>query len=262
VGDLRFGVSGLKPRPPRNPGAAAKIPFSRRPNANNACLKFNRPFEKCLRMENWPMRDSTPLLKRFLNKVVHDVLPAALASVIGGFVFTHFHLGLFANPPQLAAAQVSPASAEMMQVLRDEHGLIVDFLNAERAKEEKQLAADQSAARQAVDPRPAAATAVHHSATVALAAKLSARRDRVPVTGSAPPLVIAQAPPDDGKVTIPHAENALMAKTVGIKDHVVAVTQRVVSAIGGIPSWIGSIGDRIGGEELSPRPPANLVSAS
>ena len=46
------------------------------------------------------MRDSTPLLKRFLNKVVHDLLPAALASVIGGFVFTHFHLGPFAAPPQ------------------------------------------------------------------------------------------------------------------------------------------------------------------
>jgi len=208
------------------------------------------------------MRDGTPLLKRFLNKVVHDVLPAALASVIGGFVFTHLHLGPFAAPPQLVATQVSPASAEMMQLLRDEHGLIVDFLAAERAKEEKQLAADQSASRQVVEPHPATTAGVRQSATVALAAKLSARRDKVPAGGSASPLVIAQAPPDDGKDTIPHEHNGLIAKTIGIKDHVVAVTQRVVSAIGGIPSWIGSIGDRIGGEDLSPRPPANLVSAS
>ena len=55
----------------------------------------------------------------------------------------------------------------------------------------------------------------------------------------------------------------ILAKTVGIKDHVVAVTQRVVSAIGGIPSWIGAIGDHIGGESSgNPRPPADLVSAS
>ena len=47
-----------------------------------------------------------------------------------------------------------------------------------------------------------------------------------------------------------------------IKDNVVAVTQRAVSAVGGIPSWFGAIGDRIGGEGQSPRPPANLVSAS
>ena len=208
------------------------------------------------------MRTETPLLKRFLNKLVHDVAPAALASVIGGFVFTHFQLGLFAIPPQPLAAQVTPASAEMMQLLRDEHGLIVDFLAAERAKEEKQLAADQSASRQSVEPHPATAAAVRQSATVALAAKLSARRDKVPAGGSASPLVIAQAQPNDGKGTIPSEQNGLMAKTIGIKDHVVAVTQRVVSAIGGIPSWIGSIGDRIGGEDLSPRPPANLVSAS
>ena len=57
-------------------------------------------------------------------------------------------------------------------------------------------------------------------------------------------------------------DHSLLAKTIGIKDHVVAVTQRVVSAIGGIPTWIGAIGDRIGGEDPSPRPPANLVSAS
>ena len=57
-------------------------------------------------------------------------------------------------------------------------------------------------------------------------------------------------------------EDSLLARTIGIRDHVIAVTQRAVSAIGGIPSWFGSIGDRIGGEDASPRPPANLVSAS
>ena len=49
-------------------------------------------------------------------------------------------------------------------------------------------------------------------------------------------------------------------KTIGFKDNVVAVTQRAAAAIGGIPSWFGAIGDRIGGEDPSPRPPGHLIS--
>ena len=79
------------------------------------------------------MRDEMPLLKRFLSKLVRDVLPAALASVIGGFVFSHFQLGPFAYPPQTVAAQVVPASAEMMQLLRDEHDLVADMVKAQLA---------------------------------------------------------------------------------------------------------------------------------
>ena len=73
-----------------------------------------------------------PLLSRFLTKVVHDILPAALASVIGGFLFTHFQLG---QPMPAAVSHASAAPAEMMDMLRDEHGLIVNFLNAQLATE-------------------------------------------------------------------------------------------------------------------------------
>ena len=69
----------------------------------------------------------TPSLKRLLTKLVHDVPPAALASVIGGFLFPHFQLGRFPEP---VAAQVTPASDEMMQLLRDEHRLIISFLQS------------------------------------------------------------------------------------------------------------------------------------
>jgi hypothetical protein len=73
-----------------------------------------------------------------------------------------------------------------------------------------------------------------------------------------PPLVAAQEQPGGDLKVAAHNDDSL--KT--IKDHVLAVTQRAVSVIGGIPSWIGAIGDRIGGESEVPRPPANLVSAS
>jgi hypothetical protein len=224
-------------------------------------LKFNRLFEKCERAGERGMRYQTPLLRGFLNKLVHDVLPAALASLIGGFLFTHFQL---ARVPEPAAAQAAPASAEMMQLLRDEHGLIADFLNAQLANEKKQALVRGREAPAGAEP--AVATADPRQVVVAMAAaKPVAPRGKNPVIGALlPPLVIAQVRPNDGNGTRPLArhEDSLIAETISIKDRVVAVTQRVVTTMSGIPSWIGSIGDRIGGEDANPRPSVDLVSAS
>ncbi|MGA3310316.1 MAG: hypothetical protein ABSD08_17160 [Xanthobacteraceae bacterium] len=202
---------------------------------------------------------NVPLLARFLAKLVLDILPAALASVIGGFLFTHYQLGRAPQPT--AAAQVAPASAEMMQLVRDEHALIVNFLKAQMVAEKTKLTAEDEAPRAAVEAELARAAAGPRQAVVAMVApKPVALHSKTPVVGaSLPPLVIAQ-----NETVKPAAANpdSLVAKTIGIKDHVLSVTQRVVSVIGGIPSWIGSIGDHIGGEGETPRPPANLVSAS
>jgi hypothetical protein len=72
--------------------------------------------------------------------------------------------------------------------------------------------------------------------------------------------VIAQTQPSEGAG--PAARHDGVFFTEVIKDRVVAATQRAVAVIGGIPSWFGAIGDRIGGESNVPRPPADLVSAS
>ena len=200
------------------------------------------------------MRDHGSLFKRLLDKLLHDVMPAALASVIGGILFTHFQLGWPAPQP---SAQMMPASAEMMQLLRDEHGLVVSYVNALRARDEKKASegGPQVAADQQTKPLGSSRPTYVDLATKAVAARGKG-------AGSAlVPLQIAQVHYEPSKPPS-RDENSLLAKTVGIKDHVVAVTQRVVATIGGIPSWIGSIGDRIGGENADPRPPANLVSAS
>jgi len=42
-------------------------------------------------------------------------------------------------------------------------------------------------------------------------------------------------------------DDSLMARTKGVTDHVIAATHRAVSTIGVIPTWIGSIGNRLGG---------------
>ena len=119
-------------------------------------------------------------------------------------------------------------------------------------------------------PTPAAAAPVATPAApprpvnvVSTTAKPSPPRGKAPIVGaSLPPLVVADAQQTDSAKPAARDEDSLIARTMGIRDHVIAVTQRAVSVIGGIPSWIGSIGDRIGGEDLNPRPPANFVSAS
>jgi hypothetical protein len=227
-------------------------------------LKFNRSFEKTGRwrsdMSYRVITLKRPLLARFLIKLV-DVLPAALASAIAGFLFTHYQSWHVAAPEP--SAQVAPASAEMMQLLRDEHGLILSYLKAQRASETQRLAAEDAAPRVAVAAAEPAAVAAPQKpdAAAALWAKAVSLRSKSPVTGAPlPPLVIAQAQQNPSKPATD--SDSLFAKTIGIKEHVVAVTHHVVSVIGGIPSWIGSIGDRIGGEGATPRPPADVVSAS
>jgi hypothetical protein len=210
------------------------------------------------------------LLKRLVDKIVKDALPAGLASILGGLLLTHFQLD---RVPQPTTVKVTQASPEMMQLLRDEHGLIIDFVKEQVASEKNRGGADQSAQRAAAEASAPPAAEVAPSSpvqrpipVVALAApKPAAPRSKNPVVGaSLPAPALAQAQPAD---PVPQAaartDDSLLAKTIGIKDQVVSVTQRAVSAtIGVIPSWFGSLGDRIGGEGQSPRPPANLVSAS
>lgn len=205
------------------------------------------------------MRYHVPVLSRLFNKFAFDILPAALASAIGGFLLTHYHLDRAAAP-----AQVGPASAEMMQLLRDEHGLIVNFLKAQIADQKERLTAEDGAPRVVADAAPGAAAAPPHQLVVAMAAaKPATPHGRPPVTSTAlAPLVIAPAPQNESVRPAADASDSLLARTVGIKDNVVAVTHRVVSVIGGIPTWIGSIGDRMGGQGTNPRPTADLVSAS
>jgi hypothetical protein len=182
----------------------------------------------------------------------------------------------------------------MMELLRDEHGLIVSFVKAQVANEKsaneksaneksaneksaneaKQTAADseQTPPRSAGEQAPLVTTALAPVAsrpTMVIAgapARLAASRAKAPVVtpvvgASLPPP--AMTPASQAEVAPPSVarnDDSMLAKTMGIKDHVVGATQRAVSAIVGIPSWFGAIGDRLGGENPNPRPPANLMS--
>jgi hypothetical protein len=245
-------------------------------------LKFNRPFEKYWPRENGVMRFTMPLLRRFVGKLIHDVLPAALASLLGGFLITHFQLN---RPPEPVTVPVTRASPEMMQLLRDEHGLIGRFVKAQvdneksanekSASERKQAgaSANEGLAHAQTEAQPAAASAPRPTMIAALAvAKPVVPRAKTQPVGatvvgaSLPQLATtpAQAGAQQSESTaapVARNDDSLLAKTIGVKDHVVAATQRAVSAVVAIPSWFGSVGDRIGGVDPSPRPPADLMSA-
>jgi hypothetical protein len=250
-------------------GVAAEIPFSGPAAANNGCLKFNRPFEKYGRRGERAMR-----LKSMLKRLFDKIVQAGLASVLGGLLLTYFPLDRMTQPTTVKVTQASP---EMMQLLRDEHGLMLDFAKEQVASEKSRTAADPSGQIDANEAPAAPAAQVAPTPprpmpVVALAApKAAAPRSKPPVASASMPLPAPSQPPapasqpaaQSAPQPAARADDSLLAKTIGIKDRVVSATQRAVSAtIGVIPTWFGSLGDHIGGDGQSPRPPANLVSAS
>jgi hypothetical protein len=236
-------------------------------------------------------RKQIPLLARFANKFMLDILPAALASVIGGFLFTQYQFGRTA-PPQPALERISPASAEVLALVRDEHAAIISYLNLQMAAEKSRLATqDAETARAVADARAAQETAAQenevrekasadltvaeiklasvasnrHGAAPAAPAKIAVPRARpadTSVAGARAPLVIAQADkqaeqnaqqneassPADRLARDP---DSILAKTLDLKDHVVAATWHAVTAIG---DAFASVGERIGGAAPNVRP--------
>jgi hypothetical protein len=93
------------------------------------------------------MSRNMPLLGRFLST-------AALASVMGGLLLS-YQWGHAAGP---SLAQVAPASPEMMQLLRDEHGLVATMLKAQLATEKQERAAGGADRARAVAGAPSRAT--------------------------------------------------------------------------------------------------------
>jgi hypothetical protein len=213
-----------------------------------------------------------PLALRFLGKLVLEVLPAALASVIGGFLFAHYQ---FAQPaaPRPAADPGGPASAQMVEMVRQEHAMIRAFLNAQVAAEKsRDTAAAVADARAAERAQLAEAAKRHQAVATATPSRSESHREAVvagampqPAAAPPPPAALALAGGATAEVVPPpsiippqpepveRARASLVAATLAIPGHVVAATLHAVFAVGGIPSWIGRrLGD--GDGEFRARP--------
>ena len=211
----------------------------------------------------------TPLLTRFFGKFVLDIMPAALASVIGGFLFTQYHFGHGAPKPVLE--QVTPASAEMMALVRDEHAMIINYLKTQMAAEKSRAAAEDAdlaraqeasklADAKSVDNKPPAAPVIAALDTKP-AADNAPRRGAahatkpvvwqhakpqvaaaVPQPAPRAPLVIALADPSQNAQAsdrLASDPDLLLGKALDMKDHVVAGARRAVSAIGDVFAAVG-----------------------
>jgi hypothetical protein len=212
-----------------------------------------------------------PLLARFVGKFVLDILPAALASVIGGFLFTQYQLGRAAPPP---TEQMSSASAETLALVREEHEAIVGYLKSQMAAEKNRLATqDAETARAVADAKAAQenaaqekALAEQNAADIKLPAAAPARHVAAMSAKVAPPrakpaaapMQIAMAQSEQNPQTnaapadrLARDPDSLLVKTLDLKDHVVAATKQAVSALGDV---FASVGERIAGSPQGPRP--------
>jgi hypothetical protein len=148
------------------------------------------------------MQRARGLLSQFLRKFIHDGLPVALAGAIGTMLFGQFSRPS-APPPPPAVQQ--PASDATMELMREEHALVLDLLKRqaeatrvansaqENALEAKQLgaAADERAAR-ARRASPAKAPPI--SAAKPIHQKEMAAGDPLPLAPPAPTADNAAAP--------------------------------------------------------------------
>jgi len=134
-----------------------------------------------------------PLLVRLGGKLVLEVLPAALASAIGAFLFAQYQFGRSAPAAHsLTPAVAVPASAEMLQLVREEHAMIHDFLTAQRTAEQNRAVAANAADATADDTLTAA---VAQRAELPSVPKAVSRHDRTIVVAAAAPQSAAAALP-------------------------------------------------------------------
>ena len=209
------------------------------------------------------------LLKRLFDKIVQDALPAGLASMLGGLLLTYLPIGHVAQPDHregyssLAADDAALAGRARLDCgFRQGTGR-----DREKPRRRRSGAAARRvrSCRRRRQPRrrcrPCRTRTLlprrRHRSLRRCATKI-----RWSPTATPAPAAPASAP-DTAAPPAARTDDSLLAKTIGIKDRVVSATQHAVSAtFGAIPSWFGSLGDRMGGEGQSPRPPADLVSAS
>jgi hypothetical protein len=152
----------------------------------------------------------------------------------------------------------------MIQMVRDEHAVIIDFLKTQTTAEKNRRAVEGEDAAGAKAPDAAVAVAGKDAGEPAApapmpriaasaASKSAAARSKtppaaapVPVPAPHAPLMIAQADQNTSSAPadrLARDPDSILAKTLDIKDHVVAAAGHVVSVIG---DMFAAVGERIG----------------
>lgn len=111
------------------------------------------------------MRQAREFLASFSKKFFHDALPVAFASLLGALALTYMVRG-----DQTQPVRHSAAGEEMVRLVHEEHGLIVDFLRQQARKQEADAMAQtmDSAAEKAASARQIAQASVAQADAVPL----------------------------------------------------------------------------------------------
>lgn len=110
------------------------------------------------------MRRAREFLASFTRKFFHDALPVAFASLLGALALTYFVHDERAQP-----ATHSAAGEEMVRMVHEEHGLIVDFLRQQARKQEAEAnGQDMAQKMDAAAEKAAASRQIAQTETVPL----------------------------------------------------------------------------------------------
>lgn len=214
--------------------------------------------------------------KKFLVKFTFEILPAALVSAIGGFLLSQYR----ASPPPTSTVLVEAAPVaevkEVMQLVREEHNLIVKFLKQEQAAKDD-LAAAQARAFAAERKK---AAEVKLAETKAAQARLADARDmarppaklavKEPTRAKSLPQAQAGMPLDiplDIRPIVTVESGPLATKPRGVIDSVTAkagaLRDQALATAEGIKDWLLSAGDKLlGGDSgVTSGPLTRLTSA-
>jgi len=200
-----------------------------------------------------------PFLTRFGSKLLFEVLPATIASAIGAVLLSHYVRTSASTSPTLIA---DPASAEMMQMARDEHARIVVYLeqNGEARlladiAAEKEMARIKGAAQAAMLAAQKARVAEKRAAALAAsvsdksATKVSARQlapGPEEIAAVRQPLQLVDVA--NGTVQNPTSAPATSpaARTTRREDNLLVTKwHETTAAVERIPRWVGSMVERL-----------------
>ncbi len=218
-----------------------------------------------------------PFLSRFFSKLFYELLPAAIVSGVGGMLFSHYvnPFSHYASPPIVTPAAIeTPVSAEMIQMVRDEHGLIVDYLKKyTEARQQADRAVEQEARRVKAAERPAMARPAETRA-VTIATHITEKPEtKVPTKQPAQypdkavmgePLRMASLAPQVQPVVQPAVPPAkLVTPAADSDENIVKIKLRVVAAtVERIPFLGSSVAEWLSGDvPPPPLPPVGSPSS-
>ena len=207
-----------------------------------------------------------PFLTRFGSKLLFEFLPATIASAIGAVLLSHYVRTSATTPPTVIA---DPASAEMLQMARDEHARIVVYLEQNgEARLLADVAAEKEMARIKASAR-AAILAAQKARAAALAAsvgdksvtKVSARQLVHGSEGTAAvrqPLQLVDVA--NGTVQNPPVAStaSLAVRAVREEDNLLVTKwHETTSAVERVPGWVRSMVERLS-DNIPPLSPLHL----